>query len=193
VILIVEGVNGTGKTTLVEHIVATRGFQRHKPFFAPSEVGVHSDHGVGAARLAKLAKLGVPVNSHVEDLFLADFYGRFPALDVVLDRSMPSAIAYKNMPSDQVVEAFEAWRALIERHGRVAYVTLTADYCAVQARLVPERTPKAEDYNYISEALEWAHSVVKWPKLMIDTSARSAVSVRREVADFMDVAFAFGG
>jgi predicted ATPase len=189
VILVIEGVNGTGKTTLVQHIVATRGFRWHKAFRAESELGSHWDAPEGQAKAAKLARLGIPVNTYLEDMFLADFYGRHANVNVVLDRSLPSAIAYRDIPDANIVEAMEVWKRTLGAHGKVAYLTLTADYAAVVSRVEPQRVPTVEQHTYVSESLEWAHILVDWPKHLIDTSARSVPSVRQEVLEFMDSAF----
>lgn len=85
--LVIEGGVGTGKTTLGKRLYSALGWPLYRSF-RPGWEG----HEPGA-ELPKELRFHVPVNTWVDDLYLADFVMSV-GTDVIVDRSMPSALAY---------------------------------------------------------------------------------------------------
>jgi thymidylate kinase len=89
-LLILEGVNGVGKSTYAERIVKAVGAVTYRAFRRKSTCHFDSDY-VEKLREEYL----IPVNTHVDELYMADTLASFtPSNLVIFDRSMPSAIAY---------------------------------------------------------------------------------------------------
>lgn len=86
-LLVIEGGVGTGKTTLGKRLYAALGWPLYRSF-RPGWDG----HEPGA-ELPEALRRNVPVNTWVDDLYLVDFVMSV-GTDVIVDRSMPSALAY---------------------------------------------------------------------------------------------------
>jgi thymidylate kinase len=89
-LIVIEGVNGVGKTTLAKSLSEYLGIRIFKPFRTDHDI----HWGTGHHLEQSLARFGVPVNSHQEDFFIADFLATYTEAEAILDRGMPSAVGY---------------------------------------------------------------------------------------------------
>jgi predicted ATPase len=112
-ILVLEGAMGAGKSTLARLLAE----QIHWPIYrAFREEG--DGHKPGATQeWIKLVKL--PVNTWLEDMYVADICATLKP-DLILDRSMPSAVAYETLNASNADE----WHKL--RHQAQRNVALSA-------------------------------------------------------------------
>jgi energy-coupling factor transporter ATP-binding protein EcfA2 len=87
VIVVLCGPAGSGKSTLSRLLAGSLRAPIYRPFRAAED-----GHTPGLSE-PELARLGVPVNSWQEDIYTADVLAVLKP-HVILDRSMPSALAY---------------------------------------------------------------------------------------------------
>src|SRR6266699_6927900 len=90
--VIIEGGCGRGKTTLAKELSRITAVPLYRPFRGTSE------HITPVMMERYRQDLGLNINGWEEDLYVADMLATVSA-SVILDRSMPSAIAY-NEASD---------------------------------------------------------------------------------------------
>jgi hypothetical protein len=137
-ILILEGLNGVGKTTLSRTLQEDHGFLRIRAF-------------EGESLRAVAARSGILANTYIDDMYVANFLTQlkltYPDAKVVLDRSYLSAFVYSAQSTMESPVA--AWAEMLL--GAVDNVTedlklvrMLAPFEEIQARR-PETTQ--EDYN----------------------------------------------
>jgi hypothetical protein len=182
VLVILEGANGVGKTTLARRLVEC-GYTRFKPFrpgSGPSGDKGHWDDPSGKTLFKRLVSLGVPVNSHAEDLFIADFLRQFPQLDVVLDRSIPSALAISAPKDIDHGELFTLWAEMLTPL-RPLYVYMTADFDAAAQRFDNERMRDDAWWKRVDKAIATTTRLlpVGWEVLQLNTTQTSPDDVWR--------------
>lgn len=177
-ILLIEGVNGTGKTTLAQALSKKTGFPIYRPFRTSM-----TDHTELPDKFRDgLRTMGVPVNTHAEDLYLADFlahqYQHSP-VDLILDRSMPSAVAYgladntMPIPGVSVLPAATTLYLVWEERmlaTDVLWVHLHASFETVRERS-GARAPNRERYNILSKHFNQMLVRTKLERLVLNTDS----------------------
>lgn len=93
---ILEGGCGVGKSTLARALGVITGVPVYRPFRG-------QDEHISQQTIRHMQDLGLSVNGWEEDLYTADFLSVVHS-DVIIDRSMPSALAY-NEVSERALEA----------------------------------------------------------------------------------------
>ena len=182
-LVILEGVNGTGKSTVARRLVRDFGYTRFKPFRPPGDSGHWTDEE-GADLRAHLDDLQVPANGHVEDIFSADFLRQFPALSVVLDRSLPSAFAYDSVPrSVDWGTLLDTWTSLLESLKPI-YIHMTAEHMVIRHR-TGDRAPLLSRYTAMEEQFAWAMARMPWPTHTIDTTSLTSADTWQRVRKTM--------
>jgi thymidylate kinase len=178
-VIVIEGVNGAGKTRYARHLSLATDFPVYRAFRGSEDE--HYTEGEGKARLEKLEGLGIPVNSYVEDMFAADMLVRLKA-SAILDRSLPSAIVYGNPlrratgGSDLELTAslnqarWELWESLMIRAGGIL-VHLAVSYDAAKARANGRTIPTRSEHRALERAYEKLLKRAKLPVIVIDTDA----------------------
>ena len=92
-IIVLEGPNGVGKSTYAKLLSDELGGIPIVRPFRDGDTELHWGYK-GQERFKMLRDdLKVPVNTHVDDLYVADFLKTFQ-VSAILDRSVPSAVAY---------------------------------------------------------------------------------------------------
>lgn len=178
--VVIEGVNGVGKTTLSKGLKESLGLRELRPFrkFRDGHWGNNSRGS------EVLEQLRVPFNSAIEDLFMADFVAELTDVPVlehfITDRSLPSGLAYDGeafMPkyaADQRRLAYDVWLKLLEGVD-VRYIWMTADPEIAQARTAPER--RNIQWDRVVGVLAEAYALIPWPKITIDTTHAASEDV----------------
>lgn len=172
-IIVLEGVNGVGKSTLAAGLAKELGGRIVRPFRHGAE---HMD---ADERAADLKALGIPVNTYVEDMFVADFLRQTQAgaeAPVILDRSLPSAVAYG--PLDGVVGGTVASPTRTDRLLRewigalseldVRYIWVRASNDVVRRR--SERCHSAAQQRTLENKFALIFQKVPFKKMCLDTS-----------------------
>lgn len=172
-IIILEGTNGVGKTTYAKSLAKNLGF----PVYCPFRAGDKNIHRGGKSVFKeKLTDYRVPYKTHVDDLYVADFIGSVGA-NIILDRSLPSAIAYGNHLKDRWVpddtnSLLSFWQSLFQNE-KVLYVWLFAPYDISnersKQRLESFWPLEKEDHACLEEEFKTIHDKIMFPKLAIDT------------------------
>lgn len=147
-IVILEGVNGAGKTTLAYEFVKL-GFTRVKPFL--SDTKRHWDTELEARD--SLSRCGISTNTFVEDMFVAEVISQIPSTDIILDRSLPSAIVYGLVDGTVKSHAhaddlLATWLHSIKRaRTQVVYVWMDVTHAETQER----SAARARDFETFTE------------------------------------------
>lgn len=171
-IVVLEGINGVGKTTYAQALSASLAVPVYRAF--RDNIGAH--WGERSERERILRNFGVPLNTHVDDLYVADMLATFKR-GVVLDRSMPSALAYGSIQGLMTVgeyrkQMMEFWEASLLASGlRVLYVWLTAPYDVAKARCEGRAWPmNKNEHGRLARAFELSFQKTRLPKKQINTA-----------------------
>lgn len=105
-IIVLEGINGVGKSTYAIAIRKRLGAPIVRPFRPSPDTHWDQHEGeVGAA----LRELGVPINTFVDDLYVADMIRMLNPPHAVLDRGMPSSVAYGRLKDEEWTKSGVDW------------------------------------------------------------------------------------
>lgn len=172
-----------GKTTYAQALSNKTFSPVYRAF--RTDIGAH--WGERGELEGKLKSFGVPVNTHVEDFFAADFIAQ-TRTGLILDRSLPSAIAYATVRGEALpnpTAMLDFWQqALMDSGKRVVYVWLRGPYELAKKRCATRKLPvnKAE-FNKLDKCFEKLFQRIKLEKMQIDVSVvNSMIGVERILA-----------
>lgn len=171
-IIILEGLNGTGKTTVAKALSDLLGAPIYKPF--RRETDVHYT-GENQRQLFLKNRLHLPINTHIEDLYIADFISVVRPR-MILDRSLPSAIAYGLAEGDPLLPKQEDldqlvrfWETLLLPASPL-YVWMHAPYKVAQERCQGREWPLTpEKSKLLYQQFDCVYDKITMPKLAINT------------------------
>lgn len=168
-IVVVEGCRGTGKTSLANVISARTGAVVLRAFRPTMD---HHHNGTTDIEV-ELKALGVPANTYVEDVYIADILGTIvrarPDVDVILDRSVGSAVAHGTCPPD-VRRLVRLWQESLRRAGDVRYVWLRAPHAIAASRVAGRAMPSPEEYARLEAGFAMVYDMFNGPKTRIVTA-----------------------
>lgn len=177
-IVILEGTNGVGKSTYASALSDRLAAPIVRPFRDDS--GCHWGHG-NTERFQMLRdELRIPVNTHVDDMYVAEFLATFQ-VDAILDRSVPSAVAYGILNDDlggwythkgvaRTLVAF--WHSLIKKGSHpVVYIWLRASYKVAKQRCEGRWCPNRSEYDKLEKYFAKAFQDIMLPKKQIQTDS----------------------
>lgn len=188
-IVVLEGLNGVGKTTYARALAETFG----APILRAFRPSIDHHHTGASETEQHLRSLGVPVNTHVDDMYVADILAQLRPSNVILDRSLPSAHVYGSTPTHLVYRGFrpdgspglfDIWQDKLRSAGEVIYVWLRAPHAVASTRS-PDRVPSMGRYAAMESWFRYAYESWDGHKLPIDTSE---VDVEEGVDDIVAVA-----
>lgn len=154
-ILLLDGLNGTGKTTLAGRLARYFNLPICRVFRRPDdehgqvhwgafEPGVSEGSGL-SAETQLLMESKVPFNTYVDDLYTADFVAKLKPPGLILDRSMPSSMVYGTVKGESVWQGdlgkriWRHWECMLLEYGApVHYFMLTGDYERLRGRCEAE-------------------------------------------------------
>jgi thymidylate kinase len=169
-ILLFEGVNGVGKTTYIRQVEKRTGWPSYSAFR-----GVADKYD--SSMLDELARLGIPVNTFIDEMYMADLV-RATGINLIVDRSFPSAVAYDEVFDQGTFVDREAtekiWLDLVKEAGML-YVWLCAPYEVTRIRSTGVRLNRQEHF-YLEEHFRKWYEKIPTEKLMIDTGAINVAS-----------------
>lgn len=179
--IILEGANGGGKTSYAGVLAGMFSAPMYRPFRAPGDW----HHG---EEREKLEALGVPVNTWMDDMYLADM-SRIVDNQVIVDRSMPSAIVYDivekqgTLRADWVKYMLE-WETLLVRSKWPALIVrLIAPYRVARERMTGH-IPDEEEYHQLNGWFERVLAILDHiPVITIDTSMHTVPEGTRLVKE----------
>lgn len=172
-ILVIEGCNGVGKSYQAQKLASLNGLPVIRPFRPSADF-----HFTGSTTLEQeLHALDVPVNTYVDDLYVADILAAFGrSANAVLDRSMPSAIAYNYQARQNRAKLLALWQQMLARAKVVRYVWLVCPYSLAAQRIAArgDHPLSQETYEGLEQSFHESYGVLKLPKTIIDTGVNSA-------------------
>lgn len=186
-IIILEGVNGTGKSLYAKKLAGGLNAAIIRPF----RQGDHH-HFTGDTPMERdLKALGVPYNTHVDEMYVADIIGKLwrsgQRSSVVLDRSIGSAIAHGDRPISDAGKLVDVWSRLLGQDAQVVYVWLTAPWHIAHERLVAsgraEHSEPRAGHHRRQQLFQLAYDLVPYKKMVIDTSVTLVDEGVRKVVD----------
>jgi len=173
-ILILEGTNGTGKSTCAKLLSPILGAPVYRPFRRGNSDLHWGSCSVQEKQLREQFK--VPLNTHIEDLYVADLISTVET-NIILDRSIPSAISYGLMEHDPLlpndtVELFFYWQKMLLEQ-KALYVWMTATYDTARKRSI-NRIPSwwpinREQYDELESTFSILYSLCELSKLCVNT------------------------
>lgn len=172
-IWVLEGLNGVGKSAVAVRLAAKLGMPILRPF-RNGQIGVHLGRD-GDNTQQRLRALGVPANTFVDEIYLADFLVAANIKDAVLDRSIGSAIAY-GLAYGDVRDAVHAkdivaeWCSYFARL-QARYVYMVADRGIRRVRAGRRWVPNEELDKRLEAWFDWVYyDLLTIPKRMQDSS-----------------------
>jgi len=179
-LIILDGTNGTGKSTHACRIVELLNKGGHHNYRVlralRNNPALHLGREDGG-RVKRLRELGVPVNTFVDDIYMADFLAA-TGVRAVLDRSIGSAIAYgllyKDITGwDAAQQLLSCWQEIIAKYpDPVVYIWMKAapstrdSRCRAASRWHPTR----EQDKLLDRAFNLVFQSLAIKKHIVDTS-----------------------
>lgn len=163
-ILMLEGANGAGKTAYAKKLSRVLGYPIYRAFRGNAE---KCDYGL----LEKMEnEFGLKANCHIDHIYMADFFGAID-VDVILDRTYPSSLAYDHVYKEndpgKSAAGYRFWLKQIKKFDCI-YVWLEVDYDTASRRR-SGFTPKRKEHDALCKAYDKAFSMLSIPKLRINT------------------------
>lgn len=175
-LIMLDGVNGVGKSTYAYKIKESFGINVCR-VFRSGDKKLHWGSS-GKELQQELADLKVPINTHVDDLFMADFMLSFQ-VDAVLDRTLASAIAYGRAynkldgwyrEKGNARRLLDFWMTLIEKcKPPMLYVWLDAEYDVAKERCEDRWCPTSKEYAKLRKEYERVFSRIRFQKTRVQT------------------------
>lgn len=169
-IVFLEGVNGTGKTAYAKALANRLMWPTYRAFRKGAE---KCDY----ALIEQLEVFGCPANSHVDDIYLADFFATFE-INAIMERSYPSALAYDTVYDSprrkQSAAAFTYWLSQLKEFEHL-YVWLEADYETAKSRRSGFQ-PSKKEHTALVMAYDKAFQKLPKSKMRIQTQTASIES-----------------
>lgn len=152
-IVVIEGPIGAGKTSLGRALIPLMDAPLYRPFRLRRD-----DHtpGIGDPRLSAVADV-LPVNTYLEDMYVADLLSVLKKPSVILDRSLPSGLAYNQagdraLPLGALRILASVWAdRMVEADAMVIYMDAPRDRCR---KVAGTRYWERED-ELIRGVLDW--------------------------------------
>ena len=158
-IVVIEGAIGAGKTSLGRALNSMMNAPLYRPFRLQRD-----DHtpGIGDPRVA-LVESAMPVNTYLEDMYVADLLAALRDPVVILDRSLPSGLAYNQagahgLPTEQLQILASLWaERMVQAHALVIYMDAPRDRCR-----------KIAGTRYWEREAQLIHGVLDWMWRSVD-------------------------
>lgn len=183
-IVILDGLEGTGKSTAAKIMSEAWGLPVYRAFRTNS-----SEHWAGDTQLEQLLRdLRVPVNTYVEDLYVADLLATIGG-DVILDRSMPSAVAYGTLHNDwsdaEAERGFEYWVQCLAQRDDVYYIYMICHDWVASTRSSGRRARKVSEHMHLDAKFTWCwrEMCARFSAHSVDTSTYGVDGMMAEIAD----------
>jgi deoxyadenosine/deoxycytidine kinase len=188
-VIILEGMNGSGKSTYAHELSSRLNI----PLYHVFKNGNTDIHYGDQSKYEKMLinDFKVPLNTHIDDLYVADMVTNL-GVSVIMDRSLPSAIAYgipqacPYLPMDTKA-LLDFWQGFFGRSSakRVLYVWMRVSYEVAKSRIGHRQHPNKNKWVKIEKSYSKLFNLITLPKIAIDTDVV-------EVADGMKRILALG-
>ena len=173
-IVVLEGVNGAGKTALAQGLRQQLDWPVYRPFRPTDEFRWDSYEGSVLQR--ELFQLDIRPNTHVEDLHFADAAAQCK-FDAILDRSALSAVVYGEESGDPVCarageQIIDIWGSAMMQAGAIT-VLLEISWEGARERLNGDRLLSREKHDRMQERFAELANRTPMPLYQIDVEEHS--------------------
>lgn len=180
-IIIIEGCRGTGKTSVCQAL--SEVFKA--PIIRPFRPDLSHHHSGDSEVEAALKAMDVPVNTYVDDLYVADILAAIsvvrPDVHFILDRSMGSAVAHRTCPADGTA-VVALWQSLLARAPAVRYVWLRAPHAVAARRVASVRPLESQaEYARLDRAFAAVFEAFNGPKMKLVTTDIGATAAAQAI------------
>lgn len=181
-IIVLDGLEGTGKSTAARILSRQLGLPVYRAFRPNPD-----DHFNGDTLQERmLRRLRVPVNTYVEDMFVVDLLATTGA-SAILDRSMPSAVAYGTLHKDwteaEAAEGFSYWMDRLERCEDVSYLYMTCNRHVSQIRSAGRRRDLDDEAHLHDRFMYcWREMSPRFNAHTLDTSNHGVEAMMADIA-----------
>lgn len=185
-VIIFEGTNGVGKSTYVKVLAQILNAPAYRAFKRPG-----ADHHADG-ELDRLRAMGIPANTFVDDMYLADM-SRMIDHEIIVDRSFPSAVAYEmvehqgTFKGDWVHYAVE-WERLLSYSRRPVLLVRLHCLRSIALERMTGHVPDGKAAMELEAWLDRAMEVLDLPQMTINTGRTSIPEgIRRVKAEMEDL------
>lgn len=184
-LIVIEGINCTGKTTLVNNLGCLLHITPFKCW--KSNTGEHWTKD----EIDYYRKLGISVNSFEEEMYFSFFISKFD-IKVIKDRDLISALVYSKFRDEdlQFDDLFDIWKKNIRKHpGSVFFVYLYSTYSEYTRRVYHRRNARALEFQEwcdLKHNYDWYYNRIPFNKFSIDTTKIDEENCCSEVIRFID-------
>lgn len=171
-IIILEGANGVGKTTYAEALEKALGIKRFRPWSQLKAEGRKLNNIQEHPAVVRLTSMRVEVNSHIEDMYAANFLAE-TGLGAIVDKSIPSAIAYDALGNIELAPSavLKAWQELLlDIKPTPLYVWLVSPHEVAKERVADRWMPTKAQHVKLVNKFKALFDAIKLQKMRIDTS-----------------------
>lgn len=190
-IIILEGVNGVGKSACAKILSNKLDIKSFRPLkFGNSDLH-WNENGLDLKFILEGFK--VPTNSHVEDVYTADFLSSFQ-VDAILDRTLTSSIAYgRTYVQDEgwykqkgnSGRLLDFWQSIMMKcKPKLLYVWMEAPYDVILDRCKNRWCPKKSEYEKLCKEFEQLFRRIRFDKIRLDAHR---LDIDQRVKKILDV------
>ncbi len=151
-VIVVEGMNGSGKTKVIEKFTEKHpNFKKIRMYDRTCEEGLHSIKD-------RISCMGDKTNDYLEDLHILEFV-RQSGINVVLDRSIISATIHRMLRKERPVsQAIMTWwfKTLVKLDP--VYVWFKVSYDNVNLR--SDKIMVHQEYGYLHQAFKYWYKLI---------------------------------
>jgi thymidylate kinase len=172
-----DGVNGAGKSTYAYLLKEKLGINICR-VFRSADKKLHWG-STGEELRKELTELKIPINTHADDIFMADFMASFQ-VDAILDRTIASAIVYgrtynqfDGWYTEKTIarRLLDFWTSLMDKcKPPLIYIWMDVSYAVATKRCHDRWCPEKKDFEKLKKEYEQIFYRLPMKRFRLDTT-----------------------